>query len=78
MNHVPNALDHWLRQCGKARLTKVYEVVQLPRSPEDRPLIIAMTSKTSAQKLIAAFAESEGPERYRCTCFEHPEFNFDR
>ena len=78
MNHVPNALDHWLRQCGKARLTKVYQVVQLPRSPEDRLLVIAMTSKTSAQKLIAAFAESEGPEGYRCTCFEHPEFNFDR
>jgi len=28
--------------------------------------------------LIAAFAESDGLERYRCTCFEHPEFNFDR
>ena len=52
--------------------TRVYQVTKLASSPEERDLVIAMTSKSSAQRLIAAFAEAQGPDRYRVTCFEHP------
>jgi hypothetical protein len=53
--------------------TTVYKVVKLPQSLDERPTIIAMTSKQSAQHLIAALAELEGPERYWVFAFQHPE-----
>jgi hypothetical protein len=70
--------SHWLRQYDEARTAKVYQIVELPRKPEDRPVIIAMTSKKSAKAFIAAVAEQGEAERYRVSCFEHPEFNFER
>ena len=73
MNYVPTALGHWVRQCDKARVSKVYQVIELPRTPEDRPIVIAMTSKESMQRLIAALGEQGEAERYRVSCFEHAE-----
>jgi hypothetical protein len=71
MNHVSTSL--WVRQYDQARLSRVYQVMQLPRTLEDRPIIIAMTSKSSAQRIIAALAEQGEADRYRVSCFEHPE-----
>ena len=68
-------LDHWTRQFDqspKGLDTRVFQITKLASSPGERDLIIAMTSKTSAQRLIAAFAEMGGPERYRVCSFEHP------
>jgi hypothetical protein len=70
--HVP-ANNHWLRQCDRARTVKLYQIVQLPRTPEERSIVIAMTSKTSAQRIIAALAEQGEAEHYRVTSFMHPE-----
>jgi hypothetical protein len=57
----------------------VYQVTRLPRNPEERPLVLAITSKTSAQRLVAALAEQEGqPDGYKITAFTHPEFPFMR
>ena len=75
MNHFPAKTDHWTRQFDqspKALDTRVFKITKLASSPEERDLIIAMTSKSSAQRLIAAFAEIGGPDRYRVSCFEHP------
>jgi hypothetical protein len=75
MHHSHAHLDHWTRQFDQSPKdleTRVYQVTKLASSPEERDLVIAMTSKSSAQRLIAAFAESQGPDRYRVTCFEHP------
>ncbi len=57
-------------------MSTIYEIQKLPESPDERPLIIAQTSKKSAQRLIAALAEREALERYRCITFEHPELPF--
>ena len=73
MNHVPINPNHWLRQCDKARVSKVYQIVQLPRTPDEQSIIIAMTSKRSAKAFIAAVAEQGEAELYRVSCFEHPE-----
>jgi hypothetical protein len=51
----------------------VYQVTKLARTPEERDLIIAMTSKKSAQNLIARLAEQQGPDRYRVSRFQHAE-----
>jgi Iap family predicted aminopeptidase len=75
MHHLEAHLDHWTRQFDQSPQhleTRVYQVTKLASSPEERDLVIAMTSKSSAQRLIAAFAEAQGPDRYRVTCFEHP------
>ena len=75
MNHFAAKTDHWTRQFDqlpKDLETRVYQVTKLASSPGERDLVIAMTSKSSAQRLIAAFAEEQGPDRYRVTCFEHP------
>ena len=75
MHSSESHLDHWTRQfdqSSKHLETRVYQVTKLASSPEERDLVIAMTSKSSAQRLIAAFAEAQGPDRYRVTCFEHP------
>lgn len=68
--------DHWLRQCDKARASKVYQVIELPRAPEEQPVVIAMTSKSSAARLIAGLADEGEAGRYRVTAFEHPELPF--
>jgi hypothetical protein len=68
-------LDHWTRQFDQSPKhleTRVYQVTKLASSPEERDLVIAMTSKSSALRFIAAIAEAQGPDRYRMTCFEHP------
>ena len=75
MHSSESHLDHWTRQFDQSPKdleTRVYQVTKLASSPGERDLIIAMTSKTSAQRLIAAFAEMGGPERYRVCSFEHP------
>ena len=75
MYHFPAKTNHWTRQFDqspKALDTRVFQITKLASSPEERDLIIAMTSKSSAQRLIAAFAEIGGPDRYRVSCFEHP------
>lgn len=65
--------------CDMSEDAVVYQVTRLPRNPEDRPLILAITSKTSAQRLIAALAEQEGQlDGYKITAFTHPEFPFMR
>jgi hypothetical protein len=75
MNHFPAKTDHWTRQFDqspKALDTRVFQITKLASSTEERDLIIAITSKSSAQRLIAAFAEIGGPDSYRVSCFEHP------
>ena len=75
MNHLPAKTDHWTRQFDqspKALDTRVFQITKLASSPDEGDLIIAMTSKQSAQRLIAAFAERGGSGRYRVSCFEHP------
>ena len=55
----------------------VYQVTRLPRSPDEKPLVLATTSKQSAQRLVAALAEEEGRvDGYQITAFRHPEFTF--
>jgi len=75
MNHFPAKTDLWTRQFGQSPMaldTGVFQITKPASFPEERDLIIAMTSKSSAQRLIAAFAEIGGPDRYRVSCFEHP------
>jgi hypothetical protein len=51
----------------------VYQVTRLPRDPNDKPLVVALTSKQSAQRLVAALAEEEGRvDGYKITAFSHP------
>ena len=54
----------------------VYQVTKLPASPGECPLVVAVTSKQSAQRLIAALADLGEADRYRVTSFLHPEFPF--
>ena len=54
----------------------VYQVTKLPASPDECPLVVAVTSKQNAQRLIAAFAEQGEADRYRVTSFSHPELPF--
>jgi anti-sigma-K factor RskA len=57
----------------------VYQVTRLPHSPDEKPLVVAITSKESAQRLVAALAEEEGRlDGYKVTAFTHPEFAFMR
>jgi hypothetical protein len=49
----------------------IYQITKLARTPEERDLIIAMTSKRSAKNLIAALAEHEPLDRYRVMAFGH-------
>ena len=37
--------------------TTVYQVTKIDRRPNERSIVIAMTSKESAQRIIAALAE---------------------
>ena len=57
----------------------VYQVTRLPHSADEKPLVVAITSKESAQRLVAALAEEEGRlDGYKVTAFTHPEFAFMR
>ena len=55
--------------------TTVYQITKIAQDPNERPIIIAMTSKKSAQRIIAALAEQGELARaqYRLTRFSHPE-----
>ena len=55
--------------------TTVYQITKLGEHPGDEPTIIAMTSKKSAQRIIAALGEQGELDRaeYRVTRFIHPE-----
>ena len=57
--------------------TTVYQITKLGRDPDERPTIIAMTSKKSAQRIVAALAEEGELARaeYRVSRFSHPEFS---
>jgi hypothetical protein len=56
----------------------LYQITKLPQSPGDGPTVIAITSKQSAQQLIAALAEQGELRRaeYKVTRFMHPELSF--
>jgi hypothetical protein len=74
MHSSESHLDHWTRQFDQSPKdlgTRVYQVTKLASSPGERDLVIAMTSKSSAQRLIASLAEVKGPDRYRVTAFQH-------
>jgi hypothetical protein len=51
----------------------VYQVTRLPDSPREREIVVAITSKTSAQRLIAGFADQGEADHYRVTAFRHPD-----
>jgi hypothetical protein len=74
---MENKTQHWNRQHAVVTPKRVtplcYQVAKLPAAPGERPLILAMTSKVSAQRLVASLAEQDpvGATRYRVTCFEH-------
>jgi hypothetical protein len=67
MDHQPDIYAHWIRQSDR-----VYQLTRMARSNEELDLVIATGCKSSIQKLVAALAEQQGPDRYRVTCFEHP------
>ena len=74
-NHLPISLSHWIRQSDAARNVmdeRVYEIRKLAREPGERDLIIAQTSKQSAQRLIAALSEQQTKDRYRVSVFVCP------
>jgi len=52
--------------------TTVYQITKLGEHPGEQPIIIAMTSKKSAKRIIAALADQGEADRYRVTVFEHP------
>jgi hypothetical protein len=56
----------------------VYQITKLADHPDEQPIIIAMTSKKSAQRIIAALAEQGelARARYKVSRFSHPEFSF--
>jgi hypothetical protein len=73
MTHVQGSYDHWMRQSESARKLneeKVYQVTKPGLEPGDPDMIIAQTSKKSAARLIAAFAE-QGEQGYRVSVFLH-------
>ena len=55
--------------------TTVYQITKIDQGPDERSVVIAMTSKKSAQRLIAALAEQGELARaqYKLTRFSHPE-----
>jgi hypothetical protein len=71
--HLEN-LPHWKKQSALAKTPQVERVYQIEKlSPGDaRPLVIAMTSKTSAQQLIAALYEQHTRDQIRVSVFAHP------
>jgi hypothetical protein len=78
-SHTVPTNSHWIRQSDAARHVmkeeQVFEISQVPVSdPTRRPEIVAMTSKTSAQRLISALSErTDTGYRYAVTAvFLHP------
>jgi len=67
MDHPRDSYAHWIRQSDR-----VYQLTRMARSNEEQDLVIATGCKSSIQKLVAALAEQQGPDRYRVTFFEHP------
>ena len=67
MDHLPCSYALWIRQSDR-----VYQLTRMARSNEERDLVVATGCKSSIQRLVAALAEQQGPERYRVSCFEHP------
>jgi hypothetical protein len=55
--------------------TTVYQITKIEQGPNERAIVIAMTSKQSAQRIIAALAEQDELARaqYKLTRFSHPE-----
>jgi hypothetical protein len=55
--------------------TTVYQISKIEQGPDQRPIAVAMTSKKSAQRIIAALAEQGELARaqYKLTRFRHPE-----
>jgi hypothetical protein len=53
----------------------LYQITKLSVSPDESPTVIAITSKSSAQRLIAALGEQGELNRahYRVTRFSHSE-----
>ena len=53
--------------------TVVYQVTWQPRDPNEKAVVLAITSKQSAQRLVAALAEQEGRlDGCEVTAFKHP------
>ena len=55
--------------------TTVYQITKIDQGPNERPIVIAMTSKKSAQRITAELAEQGELARaqYKLTRFSHPE-----
>jgi hypothetical protein len=55
--------------------TAAYQITKIEQGPDQRPIVVAMTSKKSAQRIIAALAEQGELARaqYKLTRFSHPE-----
>jgi hypothetical protein len=73
--HLPDSYESWLRQSDAAAKKigeeRVFQIEKM--SPGDtRPLVICSTSKSSAQKLIAALSQTDSADRYRVVCYVHP------
>lgn len=68
---TPGLVSHWIRQQNVRPMNeeKVYQVTKLGLSGEP-DMIVAQTSKQSAQRLIAALAE-HGEHGYRVSVFLH-------
>ena len=67
------SMEHWTRQARKPRnaVEKVYKIEKIsPGNPI--PLVVAFTSKVSAQRFISQMAEAQSPDRYRVSVFTHP------
>jgi hypothetical protein len=80
---VPQNYEAWIAQGDLARHKIVVEqLYQITRqSPGREPLVLATCSKASAKRLISAFAEQRGSDRYRVTQFQQPalpEFGYER
>jgi hypothetical protein len=60
--HSPGLFGHWIRQHNVIKKSmneeRVFQVSQVPiTDPTRRPEVVALTSKSSAAKLIAALSE---------------------
>jgi hypothetical protein len=56
----------------------LYQITRFPHSLDEPVTVVAVTSKQSAQRLIAGLTEQGKLDRaeYRVTRFSHPEFAF--
>lgn len=59
-----------------AKVAKVYQLVRLGRTSEDREEVICSGGKASIQRLVAALAEQGGEDRFRLREFENYQLNF--